>query len=107
MAENIEIPLPEDVKWEAVGRGYALVLMEKQARIDRLEQLIWMLYENVVKGVDSTIIMDDDVETGLCREMQGKVKELNAKLVESSLNYGRLYTLLSNAEDTIRKLKRK
>lgn len=50
MAENIEIPLPEDVKWEAVGRGYASVLIEKQARIDRLERLIWMLYENVMRA---------------------------------------------------------
>lgn len=107
MAENIEIPLPEDVKWEAVGRGYASVLMEKQARIDRLERLIWMLYENVVKGVDSTIIIDDDVETGLCCDIQSKVKELNAKLVESSLNYARLRTLLSVAEDSIQKLKHK
>lgn len=36
MAGNIEIPLPEDVEREAVGTGYASVLMEKQARIDRL-----------------------------------------------------------------------
>lgn len=107
MAENIEIPLPEDAKWEAIGRGYASVLMEKQARIDRLERLIWMLYENVVRGVNSTIIMDDDVETGLCCEIQGKVKDLNGNLVEASRKFATICGELNNAEDTIRELKRK
>lgn len=107
MAENIEVPLPEDVKWEAVGRGYASVLMEKQARVDRLERLIWMLYENVVRGVNSTIIMDDDVETGLCCNIQSKVRELNGNLVEAPHNYASLRGALSNAEDIIEKLKRK
>lgn len=107
MAENIEIPLPEDVKWEAVGRGYASVLMEKQARIDRLERLIWMLYENVVRDVKSTIIIDGDVETGLCSEIQSKVRELNGNLVEASRKFATICGELSNAEDTIEKLKRK
>lgn len=82
MAENIEIPLPEDAKWEAIGRGYASVLMEKQARIDRLERLIWMLYENVVKGVDSTILMDDDVETNLCQQIIEHIKNKSKTLCE-------------------------
>lgn len=107
MAENIEIPLPEDAKWEAIGRGYASVLMEKQARIDRLERLIWMLYENVVRGVNSAIIIEDDMETGLCSEIQSKVREMNSNLVEASRKFATICGELSNAEDTIRKLKRK
>lgn len=107
MAENIEIPLPEDAKWEAVGRGYASVLMEKQERIDRLERLIWMLYENIVKGISSTVLDDDDVETGLCKQILDKTKELNGNLVEASHKFATLCGALSNAEDTIRKLKRK
>lgn len=104
MAENIEIPLPEDVKWGAVGTGYASVLIEKQARIDRLERLIWMLYENVMRGVNSTIIMDDDVGTGLCCEIQDKVKGLNDSLVKASRKLAILCTQSSNTEDAIRKL---
>lgn len=107
MAENIEIPLPEDIKWEAFGRGYASVLMEEQARIDRLERLIWMLYENIVKGVSSTVLDDDDVETSLCRQILDKAKELNDNLTEASHKFATLSSALSNAEDTIMKLKRK
>lgn len=70
------ITLPEDVKWEAVGRGYASVFMEKQARIDRLERLIHALYENICKGVELYVIYDDDLETHLFSEILDKVAEL-------------------------------
>ncbi len=76
---KITIPIPEDVKWEAVGRGYASVLMEKQARIDRLERLIHVLYENICKGVESNVIYDDDLESHFFSEILDKVAELKNK----------------------------
>lgn len=76
---KISIPLPEDAKWEAIGRGYASVLMEKQARIDRLERLIWMLHENICKDVKSNVLYDDDLETSLCSEILEKVEQLKTK----------------------------
>lgn len=107
MAENIEIPLPEDVNWEAIGRGYASVLVEKQARIDRLETLLFALYGNICKGKDIPVLYDNDDASSYYTALMDKFKELNAKITESSLNCGRLYTLLSKAEDTIEKLKHK
>ncbi len=82
MSDKIEIPLPEDAKWEAIGRGYASVLMEKQARIDRLERLIWIVYENVVKGIDSTTLMEDDMETNLCQQIIDHTKNKSKALCE-------------------------
>lgn len=76
---KISIPLPEDAKWEAIGRGYASVLMEKQARIDRLERMIWMLHENICKDVKSNMPYDDDVETTLFSEILEKVEQLKNK----------------------------
>lgn len=106
---KLRLPKPDADKIlnTAFGRGMAEVIAEKQARIDRLERLIWMLYENVVRSVDSTIIMDDDMETRLCCEIQDKVKELNDNLVEASRKFSMVCTELSNAEDTIQKLKHK
>lgn len=48
--------------------------------------------------------MDDDVETGLCCEIQGEVKELSDSLVKASRKLAILCTQLSNTEDAIRKL---
>ena len=79
MSGEISIPLPEDAKWEAIGRGYASVLMEKQARIDRLERLIWMLHENICKDVKSNVLYDDDIETLFCNEILEKVEQLKEK----------------------------
>lgn len=106
---KFKLPKPDADKIinTAFGRGVAEVIAEKQARIDRLERLIWMLYENVVRGVGSTVIMDDDMETQLCCEIQDKVKELNGNLVEASHKFAMVCTELSNAEDTIQKLKHK
>lgn len=66
-----KIPKPEANKIlnTAFGRGMAEVIAEKQARIDRLERLIWMLYENIVKGVESTLLDDGDIETNLCKQI--------------------------------------
>ena len=76
---KISIPLPEDAKWEAIGRGYASVLMEKQARIDRLERMIFILFENICKDVKSNIPYDDDIETSLCSDIIEKVEQLKSK----------------------------
>ena len=76
---KLALPLPEDAKWEAIGRGYASVLMDRQARIDRLEQLIWMLHENICKGVKSCVLDDDDMETQFAIEILKKVEQLKNK----------------------------
>lgn len=76
---KISIPLPEDAKWEAIGRGYASVLMAKQARIDRLERMIWMLHENICKDVKSNMVYDDDIETMLYSQILEKVEQLKSK----------------------------
>ena len=77
--DELTLPLPEDAKWEAIGRGYASVLMEKQARIDRLERMIFMLYENICKDVKSDMVYDDDIETTLFSEILEKVEQLKNK----------------------------
>lgn len=77
--DKITIPLPEDAKWEAIGRGYASVLMDRQARIDRLERMIWMLHENICKGVKSCVLDDDDMETQFAIEILKKVEQLKNK----------------------------
>lgn len=76
-----KIPKPEANKIlnTAFGRGMAEVIAEKQARIDRLERLIWMVYENVVKGINSDLVDNDDVETHLCCEIIAKVKRIKSK----------------------------
>lgn len=61
----------------AFGRGMAEVIAEKQARIDRLERLIWMLHENVCRGINSTLLDDDDLETSLCVEIKRKVEQIS------------------------------
>lgn len=76
---KITIPLPEDAEWEAIGRGYASVLMEKQARIDRLERMIFILYENICKGVKSCVLDEDDMETQFLIEILEKVEQLKNK----------------------------
>lgn len=60
----------------AFGRGMAEVIAEKQARIDRLERLIWMLHENVCRGINSTLLDDNDLETSLCVEIQREVERI-------------------------------
>lgn len=47
----------------AFGRGMAEVIAEKQAEIDRLKQLIWMIWENVCREVPSVVIDSDDIST--------------------------------------------
>lgn len=80
MAENIEIPLPKDAKWEAVGMGYASVLMEKQARIDRLEQLLFALYGNVCRGKDIPVLDDGDEMTMYYASIEQEFKMLKDKI---------------------------
>ena len=76
-----KLPKPEADKIlnTAFGRGVAEVIAEKQARIDRLERLIWMVHENVVRGVKSSIIDDDVVETSLCVAIIAEVKRIKSE----------------------------
>lgn len=76
---KIEIDIPDDVKWEAIGKGIALGLMEKQERIGCLEQMIWWLYENICMGNKSSMLDSDDVEMCFCKDILDKFKELNKK----------------------------
>lgn len=83
MENKIELTLPEDVIWEAVGRGYATVLMEKQHRIGRLEQMIFNLYENICRDVPSVMILEDsdDDYMSLCRDILKRVKKLKGGVI--------------------------
>lgn len=67
---NLPKPDADKILNTAFGRGMAEVIAEKQARIDRLERLIWMLHENVCRGINSTVIDDGDLETSLCVEIE-------------------------------------
>lgn len=77
---NLPKPDADKILNTAFGRGVAEVIAEKQARIDRLERLIWMLYENVVRGINSTLLDDNDLETSLCVEIQKKVELLKQNI---------------------------
>lgn len=75
---KLQLPKPDADKIlnTAFGRGMAEVIAEKQARIDRLEQLIWMLYENVCRDISSNLLDDEDTETSLSMEIIREVKRL-------------------------------
>lgn len=75
---KLNLPKPDANKIlnTAFGRGMAEVIAEKQARIDRLERLIWMLHENVCRGINSTLLDDNDLETSLCVEIKRKVEQI-------------------------------
>lgn len=75
---KLQLPKPDADKIlnTAFGRGMAEVIAEKQARIDRLEQLIWMLYENVCRDISSNLLDDEDTETLLSMEIIKEVKRL-------------------------------
>lgn len=81
--KTVKLPLSEDVIWEAVGRGYATVLMEKQHRIDRLEQMIMMLYENICRDVNSVMFIEDsdDDYMSLCLYILDRVKKLKGGVI--------------------------
>lgn len=73
---NLPKPDADKILNTAFGRGMAEVIAEKQAHIDRLEQLIWMLHENVCRGINSTLLDDDDLHTSLCVEIKRKVERI-------------------------------
>lgn len=61
---KLEIPI--ELTESHIIKAIAEVVAEKQKRIDRLEQLIFMVYQNVCMGVKASIIDDDDRETDFC-----------------------------------------
>lgn len=73
---NLPKPDADKILNTAFGRGMADVIAEKQARIDRLEQLIWMLHENVCRDISSNLLDDEDTETSLSMEIIREVKRL-------------------------------
>lgn len=73
---NLPKPDADKIINTAFGRGMAEVIAEKQARIDRLERLIWMLHENVCRGINSTLLDDDDLETSLCVAIKREVERI-------------------------------
>lgn len=106
---TFELPKPDADKIlnTAFGRGMAEVIAEKQARIDRLERLIFCLYENVCQDVSSSVLYDDDSETLFYEEIAKKVKQLKSDLAAESQKVATIASALSCAEDTIQRLKRK
>lgn len=79
---NLPKPDADKILDTAFGRGMAEVIAEKQARIDRLESMIWILYENVCRGINSTLLEDDNLETLLCVEILYTFKTKHKTLCE-------------------------
>ena len=73
---NLPKPDTDKILNTAFGRGVAEVIAEKQARIDRLERLIWMLHENICRGINSDMLDDNDLETSLCVEIKREVERI-------------------------------
>lgn len=73
---NLPKPDADKILNTAFGHGVAEIIAEKQARIDRLERLIWMLHENVCRGINSTLLDGDDLETSLCVEIKREVERI-------------------------------
>lgn len=73
---NLPKPDADKILNTAFGRGMAEIIAEKQARIDRLERLIWMLHENICRGINSDMLDDDDLETSLCVEIKREVERI-------------------------------
>lgn len=77
---NLPKPDADKILNTAFGRGMAGVIAEKQARIDRLERLIWMLHENICRGINSALLDDGDLETSLCVEIKRKYEQIKSNL---------------------------
>ena len=80
--QKFNIPKPDSDKIlnTAFGRGMAEVIAQKQARIDRLERLIWILHENVCRGINSTLLDDDELETSLCMAIKREVERIKQSI---------------------------
>ena len=78
---GFDVPFTDDIKWEAVGRGYASVLMEKQHRVDQLEQMLLCLYNNVCQDTPSVMILEgsDDIFANFCMDILETVRKLKEK----------------------------
>lgn len=74
----IQLKFPVELSSSDICKAIAELVAEQQKRIDRLEQLIFMVYQNVCMGVKATIIDDDDRETDFCTaiiERYNKLKD--------------------------------
>lgn len=79
---NLPKPDANKILNTAFGRGMAEVIAEKQARIDQLERLIFCLYENVCRGINSSLLDYDDLETRLYVEILNTFKTKHRTLCE-------------------------
>ncbi len=73
---EIKIPISENEKLEIIGKGIVEALCEKQKRIERLERLLFVLHENICKGVESDVLFDNDLESLFFTNILKKFKEL-------------------------------
>lgn len=64
MTQELEFPLK--LTDNMIVKAIAEVVADKQKRIDRLEQLIFTVYQNICMGVKASTIDDDDMETDFC-----------------------------------------
>lgn len=71
-----KLEFPVELLSSDICKAIVELVAEKQKRIDRLEQLIFMVYQNVCMGVKATIIDDDDWETDLCTMIIEKYNKL-------------------------------
>lgn len=73
-----ELKFPINLDESMLAKAIAELVAEKQKRIDRLEQLIFSVYQNVCIGKEALIIADDDRETDFCSaiiEQYNKIKD--------------------------------
>lgn len=66
---------------EGVGRGFANALLEQHHRVERLEQMIICLYENICLDIPSTLFIDDpdDKHVNVCEDIINRVNHLKEK----------------------------
>lgn len=66
---------------EGVGRGFANALLEQHHRVEKLEQMILCLYENICLNIPSTLFVDDpdDKYVNVCENIINRVNRLKEK----------------------------
>lgn len=80
---NVKLQLPKSdankILNTAFGRGMAEAIAEKQARIDRLEALIFYAYGKIALDKDTILPFDDDNESFFIGSICEKYQNLKQK----------------------------
>lgn len=78
---NLPKPEANKILYTAIGRGMAEVIAEKQARIDRLEQMMQSLHANICYNKEAVILQQDpdDICEIMYSSIRDKVDELKQR----------------------------